>query len=63
EGKIDLIEGKQDVTNSGLYYLCQVAGGIKDGMNAKLFQDIEAKVGEQSKITYEDTSLKVCQES
>nr|GEV55467.1 hypothetical protein CTI12_AA035910 [Tanacetum cinerariifolium] len=58
EGKIDLIEGKQDVTNSGLYYLCQVAGGIKDGMNAKLFQDIEAKLGEQSKITYEDTSLK-----
>ncbi|CAH1444751.1 unnamed protein product [Lactuca virosa] len=58
EGKIDLIEGKQDVTNSGLYYLCQVAGGIKDGINAKLFQDIEAKLGEQSKITFEDTSLK-----
>ncbi|KAI3708137.1 hypothetical protein L2E82_37225 [Cichorium intybus] len=58
EGKIDLIEGKQDMTNSGLYYLCQVAGGIKDGINAKLFQDIEAKLGEQSKITYEDTSLK-----
>lgn len=58
EGKIDLIEGKQDVTNSGLYYLCQVAGGIKDGINAKLFQDIEVKLGEQSKITYEDTSLK-----
>lgn len=58
EGKIDLIEGKQDMTNSGLYYLCQVAGGIKDGINAKLFQDIEAKLGEQSKITYEETSLK-----
>nr|XP_043628500.1 uncharacterized protein LOC122599945 [Erigeron canadensis] len=58
EGKIDLIEGKQDVTNSGLYYLCQVAGGIKDGINAKLYQDVEAKLGKQSKITYEETSLK-----
>ncbi|KAL4581389.1 hypothetical protein LXL04_017603 [Taraxacum kok-saghyz] len=58
EGKIDLIEGKQDMTNSGLYYLCQVAGGIKDGINGKLFQDIEAKLGEQSKITFEDNSLK-----
>nr|GEV55465.1 hypothetical protein CTI12_AA035910 [Tanacetum cinerariifolium] len=38
EGKIDLIE---DVTNSGLYYLCQVAGGIKYGMNAKLFQGLQ----------------------
>ncbi|KAI7744967.1 hypothetical protein M8C21_006464 [Ambrosia artemisiifolia] len=58
EGKIDLIEGKQDMTNSGLYYLMQVAGGIKDGINAKLFKDIEAKLGEQSKITFEETSLK-----
>ncbi|KVI02081.1 hypothetical protein Ccrd_019659 [Cynara cardunculus var. scolymus] len=48
----------QDMTNSGLYYLCHVAGGIKDGINAKLFQDIEAKLGEHSKITYEETSLK-----
>ncbi|XP_076924452.1 uncharacterized protein LOC143586888 [Bidens hawaiensis] len=58
EGKLDLIEGKQDMTNSGLYYLMQVAGGIKDGINAKLFKDIEAKIGEQSKITFEETSLK-----
>lgn len=27
------------MTNSGLWYLCQAAaGGIKDGLNAKLFQ-------------------------
>ncbi|XP_076902368.1 uncharacterized protein LOC143557096 [Bidens hawaiensis] len=58
EGKLDLIEGKQDMTNSGLYYLMQVAGGIKDGINAKLFKDIEANIGEQSKITFEETSLK-----
>ncbi|KAI3804917.1 hypothetical protein L1987_26798 [Smallanthus sonchifolius] len=58
EGKLDLIEGKQDMTNSGLYYLMQVAGGIKDGINAKFFKDIEAKLGEQPKITFEETSLK-----
>jgi hypothetical protein len=38
EGKIELIESKQDVTNSGLWYLCQVADGINDGVNTKLFQ-------------------------
>ncbi|KAK9049904.1 hypothetical protein SSX86_005725 [Deinandra increscens subsp. villosa] len=58
EGKIDLIEGKQDMTNSGLYYLMQAAGGIKDGINAKLFKDIETKLGEQPKLTFEETSLK-----
>ncbi|XP_071736720.1 uncharacterized protein [Rutidosis leptorrhynchoides] len=58
EGKIDLIEGKQDMTNSGLYYLCQVAGGINEGVNAKHFQNIEGKIGEQSRITYEESSLK-----
>lgn len=40
EGKIDLLESKQDVTNSGLWHLCQVAGGTKDGINTKLFQDV-----------------------
>lgn len=39
EGKLELLESKQDMTNSGLWYLCQAAaGGIKDGLNAKLFQ-------------------------
>lgn len=33
-----LIFAKQDMTNSGLYYLMQVAGGIKDGINAKLYK-------------------------
>ena len=29
----------QDMTNSGLWYLCQAAaGGNKDGLNAKTFQ-------------------------
>jgi uncharacterized protein (UPF0335 family) len=37
EGKIELLENKQDVANTGIWYLCQVAGGIKDGINAKFF--------------------------
>lgn len=28
----------QDMTNAGLWYLCQFAGGAKDEMNNKLFQ-------------------------
>lgn len=28
----------QDVTNAGLWYLCQFAGGAKDELNTKLFQ-------------------------
>ncbi|KAJ4976690.1 hypothetical protein NE237_001796 [Protea cynaroides] len=59
EGKIGLIESKQDVTNSGLWYLCQFAGGIKEGLNAKLFQDTSVKPPlEHASATYEDTSLK-----
>lgn len=29
---------EQDVANTGIWYLCQVAGGIKDGINTKFFQ-------------------------
>lgn len=39
EGKIGLLESKQDLTNTGIYYLCQIAGGIKDGFNTKFFQE------------------------
>ncbi|KAG5551654.1 hypothetical protein RHGRI_009916 [Rhododendron griersonianum] len=38
EGKIELLDSKQDMTNAGLWYLCQFAGGAKDEMNNKLFQ-------------------------
>ncbi|KAI8001894.1 Protein DETOXIFICATION 42 [Camellia lanceoleosa] len=37
-GLIELLESKQDTTNSGLWYLCQLAGGMKDGLNTKPFQ-------------------------
>ncbi|XP_059661160.1 uncharacterized protein LOC132307425 [Cornus florida] len=59
EGKIDLLESKQDVTNSNVWRLCQIAGGIKDGLNAKLFQDVEAaKLINHSTVAYEDNFLK-----
>ncbi|KAE8075596.1 hypothetical protein FH972_014293 [Carpinus fangiana] len=58
EVKVEQLESKQDMTNSGLWYLCQVAGGIKDGLNTKLFQDVSAKVANHSTITFEEKSLK-----
>ncbi|XP_028755849.1 uncharacterized protein LOC114715216 [Neltuma alba] len=30
EGKLKLVESKQDITNSGLWYLCQLADGFKE---------------------------------
>ncbi|KAA8524776.1 hypothetical protein F0562_011199 [Nyssa sinensis] len=58
EGKIELLESKQDMTNSGLWYLCQLAGGFKDGLNAKLFQDVGATITDHSTLTHEEKSLK-----
>ncbi|KAG5551650.1 hypothetical protein RHGRI_009916 [Rhododendron griersonianum] len=47
----------QDMTNAGLWYLCQFAGGAKDEMNNKLFQDVGAKLTDSS-MKYEEQSLK-----
>ncbi|XP_043691558.1 uncharacterized protein LOC122642193 isoform X2 [Telopea speciosissima] len=60
EGKIGLLESKQDVTNSGLWYLCQYAGGIKEGLGAKPLQDGSVRPPpERAPLTYEEkTSLK-----
>lgn len=58
EGKIELLEGKQDVTNSGLWYLCHIAGGVKDGINTKLFQDVGSKPTIDSAGTQGEKSLK-----
>lgn len=44
EGKIELLDNKQDATNAGIWYLCQIAGGIKDGINAKFFQEANEKL-------------------
>ncbi|KAH7576671.1 hypothetical protein JRO89_XS01G0128100 [Xanthoceras sorbifolium] len=56
--KLELLEGKQDVANSGLLYLCQVAGGFKDALNTKPFQEVGAKLQDHSSLTYDDKSLK-----
>ncbi|BFG26009.1 hypothetical protein CerSpe_122830 [Prunus speciosa] len=58
EGKVELIESKQDATNSGLLYLCQVAEGFKDGLDTKPFQNVSAKLGKHSTMALEDKSLK-----
>ncbi|KAL7250153.1 hypothetical protein ACSBR1_012205 [Camellia fascicularis] len=58
EGKIELLESKQDTTNSGLWYLCQLAGGMKDGLSTKPFQDVGAKLTDHSTLTYGANSLK-----
>lgn len=60
EGKMELLESKQDITNSGLWYLCQFAGGrIKNEENNNSLQDISAKLTPDSSSVYlEDTTLK-----
>ncbi|CAO2812802.1 unnamed protein product [Amaranthus hypochondriacus] len=57
EGKLELLEGKQDLTNSGVYYLCQVADGMKEGLKARLVQDVGSKL-DPPKVTCEDNSRK-----
>ncbi|GMN27908.1 hypothetical protein TIFTF001_001844 [Ficus carica] len=47
-----------DLTNSGLWYLCQVAEGFKDSLDAKPFQDASAKLVKHSAIKFEKQSLK-----
>uniref|UniRef100_A0A0D9XEZ2 DUF1664 domain-containing protein n=1 Tax=Leersia perrieri TaxID=77586 RepID=A0A0D9XEZ2_9ORYZ len=44
EGKIELLDNKQDATNAGVWYLCQIAGGLKDGISAKFFQEANEKL-------------------
>ncbi|KAL5794220.1 hypothetical protein ACOSP7_002814 [Xanthoceras sorbifolium] len=57
-GMKDKLELLEDVANSGLLYLCQVAGGFKDALNTKPFQEVGAKLQDHSSLTYDDKSLK-----
>ncbi|KAJ4730137.1 Protein of unknown function (DUF1664) [Melia azedarach] len=57
EGKLELLESKQDVANSGLLYLCHVAGDVKHALT-KPFQEVNAQLTDHSSVTYEDKSLK-----
>jgi len=44
EEKIELLDNKQDAANAGIWYLCRMAGGIKEGINTKFFQEAEEKL-------------------
>jgi hypothetical protein len=57
EGKIESLESKQDVTLSGLWHLCQVAG-VKDSTSTKVFQDVGERLPIDGKPST-NTSLSV----
>ncbi|XP_051145613.1 uncharacterized protein LOC127261341 isoform X2 [Andrographis paniculata] len=59
EGKIELLESKQDVTNSGLWYLCQAAGNIKESQSSKIIQDVGAKLIEHSNVVPQGEQAKL----
>ncbi|XP_047048682.1 uncharacterized protein LOC124653656 [Lolium rigidum] len=44
EEKIELLDNKQDAANAGIWYLCRMAGGIKEGLNTKFFQEADEKL-------------------
>lgn len=56
EGKIELIESKQDVTNSGLWHLCQLADGFQDAQKSKKIKDVSGT--NNLRLPYEETSAK-----
>ncbi|CAL1356288.1 unnamed protein product [Linum trigynum] len=58
EGKLELLESKQDATNSGILYLCQVAQGMKDGFGRKVSKELGAKVANLVLTNGEEISLK-----
>ncbi|XP_031395067.1 uncharacterized protein LOC116206362 [Punica granatum] len=58
EGKIELLEAKQDVTNSGLWHLCQLAGGLQGGQDAIKFKDASGKVANHLRVTYKENPVK-----
>ncbi|KAI3859786.1 hypothetical protein MKW92_043148 [Papaver armeniacum] len=59
EGKLELLENKQDVTNSGLWYLCQMADSSKDGLTPAGIQNIRGKfLPNRSVMSIEDKSPK-----
>ncbi|KAK1297549.1 hypothetical protein QJS10_CPB15g01523 [Acorus calamus] len=60
EEQIGLIESRQDFAVSGIRYLCQVAGDIKNGVTGKAFQETSAKLplDDSTTIFSEEKSLK-----
>ncbi|KAJ1702487.1 hypothetical protein LUZ63_002266 [Rhynchospora breviuscula] len=59
EGKVGLLENKQDVANAGIWYLCQVAGGIKDGIHSKFFEEASEKLKPSHALTFSEATDKL----
>ncbi|XP_078163165.1 golgin family A protein (DUF1664) [Carex rostrata] len=59
EGKVGSLEKKQDMANAGIWYLCQVAGGIKDGIHAKFFQEASEKLKPSHALTFSEAAEKL----
>ncbi|XP_031262080.1 uncharacterized protein LOC116120269 isoform X1 [Pistacia vera] len=58
EGKLQLLESKQDMSNSGLLYLCHYAGSLKDALNTKPFQEVKVKLANTSSATFQEEPVK-----
>lgn len=56
EGKLKLVESKQDITNSGLWYLCQLADGFKEQPNSKIFKEVSTELASHSTMALEGKS-------
>ncbi|KAI9082404.1 hypothetical protein K1719_035827 [Acacia pycnantha] len=48
EGKLKLVESKQDITNSGLWYLCELADQFKEQPNSKTFKEVSTELASHS---------------
>ncbi|KAI9082239.1 hypothetical protein K1719_035662 [Acacia pycnantha] len=48
EGKLKLVESKQDITNSGLWCLCELADWFKELPNSKTFKEVGTKLANHS---------------
>ncbi|VVA90025.1 unnamed protein product [Arabis nemorensis] len=55
EGKIETIESKQEVTNSGLWHLCKIAGVKDSTISTKVFQDIVPRLPIDTKPSADDS--------
>ncbi|XP_028758007.1 uncharacterized protein LOC114717096 [Neltuma alba] len=56
EGKLKLVESKQDITNSGLWYLCQLADGFKEQPSSRIFKEVSTELANHSTKALEGKS-------
>ncbi|XP_028757920.1 uncharacterized protein LOC114743912 [Neltuma alba] len=59
EGKLKLVESKQDITNSGLWYLCRLADQFTGQPSSRLFKEVSTELADHStKALVGESSLK-----